>query len=597
MNRLQWYFSLIDRMSGPANKIGRALKGLNDKIVKAGRDKSTGRFTQSIWTKFKKSAGGALKTVGEGFDKLIGFMGTLGGGAIVGGGLLAVGAHFAIDAASFKRNMVQAFELMLGSRAEAEKVYKEIDNIADNTPFEARDVFNTFKALKGSGFDVASSKNVMASIFDVASLDPAKSQETIDRMTNAVLKLQATGKATLDPLQELAMASGGIVGVKQIAEQIAEIKKLKNGEAALKEISAGRVDSATAILAIMKATSKATGQGGEAIGGATVKFGSGSYEGQISTLKSRIGSLFENMNIEPVIAAFAKINALLKVGSPMGDQLAGIFNAIAKDAGEFLANIDWAATLTSVVDIVVGLKNAAYAMFDGFKGAMGPLMDLFRGTDGKAMTFAETMTKVGRAVGVCVAALTWVAVGLAGVGYVLYVVAKAIVDGVLWAVDMLALFAFKTVEFFKTCWDFGTNIVNGIWGGIKAAWAGMIQGFKGLLDMLPATVKQALGIASPSRVMMELGGYTAEGFNVGLQQGGANTAGLLGGMVAAPSAPSLGGLGGSSTGDITIQVNVDGAGAGGDAKQLASVVSSSVRDELRAILRDFAQPGAAVQGT
>ena len=58
----------------------------------------------------------------------------------------------------------------------------------------------------------------------------------------------------------------------------------------------------------------------------------------------------------------------------------------------------------------------------------------------------------------------------------------------------------------------GTNIVDGLWKGIKDAWKGMIEGIKDLAGGLPDAVKKVLGIASPSKVMMELGMYTAAGF-------------------------------------------------------------------------------------
>lgn len=65
----------------------------------------------------------------------------------------------------------------------------------------------------------------------------------------------------------------------------------------------------------------------------------------------------------------------------------------------------------------------------------------------------------------------------------------------------------------------GEAIVNGIWSGLQSGWAWLVTKLQGLTAMLPAAVKNVLGIKSPSRVFAELGNYTMEGFGIGLTDG------------------------------------------------------------------------------
>ena len=64
--------------------------------------------------------------------------------------------------------------------------------------------------------------------------------------------------------------------------------------------------------------------------------------------------------------------------------------------------------------------------------------------------------------------------------------------------------------------NIGHNLISGLWNGIKSKFDSVIEGVKGLAAKLPKAVKKVLGIASPSKVMFKLGGYTTEGFIQGI---------------------------------------------------------------------------------
>lgn len=68
--------------------------------------------------------------------------------------------------------------------------------------------------------------------------------------------------------------------------------------------------------------------------------------------------------------------------------------------------------------------------------------------------------------------------------------------------------------------EIGSNIVQGIKNGISNAWNNMVSWFKGLFGDLIQVAKDILGIASPSKVFEQIGEYTTEGFDKGMQDFG-----------------------------------------------------------------------------
>lgn len=66
----------------------------------------------------------------------------------------------------------------------------------------------------------------------------------------------------------------------------------------------------------------------------------------------------------------------------------------------------------------------------------------------------------------------------------------------------------------------GGQIIDGLWQGLAAKWEGLKAKVAEIANSISGAVKGALGIHSPSRVFAELGGYTMQGLQMGLQKGG-----------------------------------------------------------------------------
>lgn len=123
----------------------------------------------------------------------------------------------------------------------------------------------------------------------------------------------------------------------------------------------------------------------------------------------------------------------------------------------------------------------------------------------------------------------------------------------------------------------GLNLIEGLWRGIKSKFDSVIERVKALAAKLPKAVKKVLGIASPSKVFMELGKWIPEGLALGIEKNMSAVYDARDAMVGAttftPSAPTMETGGGN--GDIIVNLNYD---ADADATDM-------IRDLARGVQR------------
>lgn len=109
--------------------------------------------------------------------------------------------------------------------------------------------------------------------------------------------------------------------------------------------------------------------------------------------------------------------------------------------------------------------------------------------------------------------------------------------------------------------DIGLNIVLGLRDGIVGAWHWVTDKVKALIALIPLAIRKLLHIASPSRVMMEIGGHVAAGLAIGMDKGAtgvhASAAALVGAAVSGPasSRPHSSGNNGLNRSDLDYLAN------------------------------------------
>ena len=136
--------------------------------------------------------------------------------------------------------------------------------------------------------------------------------------------------------------------------------------------------------------------------------------------------------------------------------------------------------------------------------------------------------------------------------------------------------------------NIGRNIIAGIRNGISNAWNNLVSWFRGLFGDLIGIAKRILGIASPSKVFKEIGGFTAEGFGVGFEDEFAHvkddmedalnfddaSVGINASIRKVGAGSAGGAFGGTSIGSVTI--NIDGAKYD-DPRTFATIIAEELQ--------------------
>jgi hypothetical protein len=105
----------------------------------------------------------------------------------------------------------------------------------------------------------------------------------------------------------------------------------------------------------------------------------------------------------------------------------------------------------------------------------------------------------------------------------------------------------------------------------------------GLGSAMIGAVKKVLGIASPSKVMAELGGYTAEGFQVGLDSGQPAIQSSMQRAISPNDLKTNGATGSAGSFNATINITVNSSG-----EAMVDDMTSRIREALETLLADFA---------
>ena len=130
--------------------------------------------------------------------------------------------------------------------------------------------------------------------------------------------------------------------------------------------------------------------------------------------------------------------------------------------------------------------------------------------------------------------------------------------------------------------DIGSQIVTGLWNGLKSGWTGLISKVQGLAQQLPDIVKKVLGIHSPSRVFSEIGMQTCAGLAQGMTLGNAKVKKAASEVLASVTETAIQITDGvTRTVETTTQRMADGA-----TKQAQTITSTS-RQMVDGVLKDI----------
>lgn len=223
-------------------------------------------------------------------------------------GTAGYGAKLVIDAVSFKENTLIAFQTLLGSREEAERMMREAVRFAAGTPFETRDVIDAYQRLLTDRFKPAEIPVVLKAVGDLAALK-GFSKEIIDRALRAIGQIRAKQRLQgeeLDQLAEAGVSRGKVYEVlgRRLGVTAEQARKLQE---------AGRISADLGVVAVLE-TIRDTISGGQL--GKLMDLTSRSISGLWSTLRSRPTELLMDINVDPVRNVLANLVALTDPDTP-----------------------------------------------------------------------------------------------------------------------------------------------------------------------------------------------------------------------------------------------------------------------------------------
>lgn len=619
METAKWALELVDKVSGPARRV----------VAGLGRAQAAASSTARALARFQRPASAAIGALGRSGRAAGRFGAEL--GARVLPSLLAVGsaatsaasavtgfgAKFLVETLASKEQSALAFKTLLKIPGQAEAVQKSAIKMAGFFGASAKETQSAMVELLAAGFNAEDAMRIFQGALDVKGLAGAD----VTQISSVFAQISAAGKLTTQDLKQLGIT--GKVGVGNILREIGKLKGIDTtttagAEQISKLLEGGKISSAEAVTGSLKAIQTLTGG---PLGSYAEKT-KGTLGGLWETIKNAPATLVMSGDFSKLSAALSKFGtafaAALSPDSATGKKLLALLGSIGDRVVAFLGSVDPGAIVDGISSLIDGVSTFvdlvaefADAFGDGFMDVIRPLLTVIRLSDdggGGAAYWADALRRLAKVLGWTVGILV-LGLGTIAAGVVV------IVDGV-WRlvvgfVDAYKAAANATSAFFKwlvfdaiggfftwiggmgkTVYAWGTSIVDGLWLGIKEAWAALLTKLKGLLDLLPAAAKKALGIASPSRVFMRIGAYTAEGFAQGVEAKNDNAQAALGALIAPPNTTrSSSSIGGASA---SLTVNVYGVKDADEAARIGRAAGDEAWSQLRAHLEGAAlEVGAA----
>jgi len=514
-----------------------------------------------------------IMAMSERGDRAFGAGRTAGAIGIGIGAALALPLKAAADMESMNIALQTSFQ---GNQKEARLAFDAINKFASTTPYGLEEVMTGFIKLKNMG------------------LDP--SQEALTAYGNTA---SAMGKSLNDMVEAVADAATG------------EFERLK--EFGIKAKSEG--DNVTFMFQGVKTTvgknSKEIEQYLKYVG--NVKFAGGieaqskSVKGMLSTLRdgvmmtaSRIGTTM-----------LPRLKELMNQVTPVVDRISNwvsknpqLTETILKAAVGAMALSFAISAASFAFGGIFKVISAGMAIMNGYRTLMITITAVQNAMAFSALAGGTSIQVLSAALKAAnLAFLTspifWVVAAIAGSAFLIVKYWEPIKNffSKLWT-GIKAIF-WKAIDFMKEwgviflgpigllikAWqmvpdrfkNIGTDIVMGLWNGIKAKATALFDFVKGIGKGIANAFKTVLGIASPSKVFMDYGVNITEGAHNGIKKGESKLVGASKGMGSSikPTASSRGG-GGNSSISVTFAPVING-GSGDVTAQVKALIPELIR--------------------
>lgn len=576
----------LSKVSGATIPVGNAMGGLAGKTFDAANAMQVGKETISaavagMRAAFSSLAAGDVKgaiagvtdavsgmakmldLVVPGLGEAVSLVVTIAGGLVgVTAGLIKSGAAFAIEATTAKIQMLSMFDALGQGKISGEEVDDMLDDLSSR---------------------LGQTKDAMVPLVKAFATMGITGKEALEKMTTAALSAQALGgtsEAFVDLQKKIQAAdeSGGKLKIKFAA--------LAGVGLHVEDVAAKMGISAKTLGDQMKAGSVDAKKFGDAMTSALLEKGAGPLETMGLSVKNLggllqqyIGDMFEDLR-DPVMGFLTVVKDLF-----------GIFDSKSKPSGQALkAGIEgfFKQVLVLATKVVPLVKHFLLDMIIfGLKAyiAMKPIVktmiDMWKQHDGMGILM-KAFEGIKLALIILGGVIAFV------VGLFLGVIAVAVLVSVAFWTLLSTVMSF-TADASKAIGDWvvgataaAADFIKGLVDGISKGATDVVNAVKGVASSAVGAFEGALGIQSPSKVMMDLGGHTSAGFAQGIEDGGEDVHGAASGVAGqavkgagAPAASSGSGSSGAS-GGVVMNVNVQIDGAGKSAEAITDEMVSQV---------------------
>ena len=441
---------------------------------------------------------GAARRIGEAFVNMA---------AQAGQALIDV-AKAGVEFNSKMEQYETAFTTLLGNGEEAERVMARIREDAAHTPFDVDSLTQANQMLIAAGISADDARTDVLNLANAIAATGGGSAE-LSRMAANMQQIQNTGKATAQDIKQFANAGINIYGL------LADSMGVTTEQAAEMDVTYEQLAEALA---------NAASEGGKYEGALEAQ--SQTFAGRISTLKDNAtqlaGALTEDlfsklsdgalpmvMDWVATLLEAAQTGGIEGALSAAGEILGSIVDGITENLPTLIpAAMDIITSLLEglirhIPDIVTAGINLLVALAQGLIDAIPHLVDMIPVIIGSLVqTIIQNLPVL-------------IAAGIE----LLLALGKGLIQAIPQLLLMLPRIIAEIIGAFTTVdWkSIGSNIVHGIWDGIKGLWDGLVNSVQQAVNNLWQSAKKALGIASPSKKFKYIGEMTTEGTIEGIE--------------------------------------------------------------------------------
>lgn len=521
---VRFAFDLIDRMSGPANKINGTLDRMSKALAKADSatamtkgEKALGRLKTTLekanfgvrvafgdkaadtldrFTKGELKVADKAEIARKGLSMVSGAA-TVAAGALVAagaaaGGFAVAGGKLLLDAQRFKETTGAALAFALGSSKAGQEALGEILRISNVLGASSAEAAANFRELTSAGFGDRESKILLQLADDLKAANGGQAV-ALASIAEPLQALKRNEQLTADSFKGLEAAGMGKDQVyKTLAKQLGVAVQDPNDSNKIKRdvdkaLASQKLRGQKAVDFWSKVNLAALDE--KAFGEKAQGFRKSTVTGSIDLIKNKWEALLNAVNTsaagQVLVDTLQKIAAAIDPGTESGKLLLGTIDRMANAAAGFIATI----------------KPLGEGFGEGFGKALGDVnefLGLLGKGEGSTQSFASGLRSIGSAAGELV-----VGAGL-------------VVGAVGWLVGTIIEAVVTLPDNFRYV---GKAMIEGLGEGIDSAKAWLVGKLEALAALLPESVRKLLQIRSPSRVMMQIGEHTAEGLAQGVERG------------------------------------------------------------------------------